>query len=207
MRCIKPQLAEQTTPFFVVFSLHAVTEAFDPFFILVRESGNPSRLTVSKPHFKKLRSHKMDKIIHFILVAAMKYFDILYGAVRIRLIRVNRQIFSVSFRTYSQSCHRRHPKELFRINLIQISYRFTAKYLHPFICAADALFRRYCYGMTAALSDDTPDIFVGTFDQRKHSNASRTGRFTKDRYIIGIAAETFDVLMDPLKRHHLIHGA
>ena len=105
MRCIKPQLAEQTTAFFVVFSLHAVTEAFDPFFILVRESGNPSRLTISKPHFKQLRSHKMDKIIHFILVAAMKYFDILYSAIRISLIGIKRQVFPVSFRTNAQTCH------------------------------------------------------------------------------------------------------
>ena len=205
MRCIKPQLAEQTAAFFIVFSLHAVTEAFDPFFIFVRQPGDPFRLSVIKPQSKILWTKKMNKIIHFILVEAMKYFDILQGAIRIRLIRVNRQIFSVSFRAYSQFCRRRHLHELFHINLIQLGYGFNAKYLQNFIRAADGLFRRYCYGRTTALCDDPPDIFVGALDQRKHGDASRAGRFTEDRHIIGIAAEAFDVLMDPLKSHHLIH--
>ena len=96
---VKPELTEQAAVLLVVFSLYAAAKALDPFFILIRQLCDLSRLAVSSPHFKKLRSHKMDKIIHFILVAAMKDLYILHLALRVSLIRVKGQVFPVSFRT------------------------------------------------------------------------------------------------------------
>ena len=46
---------------------------------------------------------------------------------------------------------------------------------------------------------------MGTFYQRKQSYASGTGGFTEDRHVVRVAAEIGNVLVNPLKCHHLVH--